>query len=267
MTLVASKGIALLRQEAQEVLDGLMLGDGSIRRYLNTAQYSMNQSKHTILLEDHLKWEYWLRDNVFAALSIHAAVKPYRKKFSYVARLEVGFQVARLSTVLSPLLIESYDEWYCGGEWIGSKKRKYGSKYIRGATKVIPERIMEANAIPTRTLAHWFLGDGESSLENKNRLTPQVHIGLATYCFTKEEVYHLIFILNKMGLETTKPREQPHESGSGLGIRLTQGSVNDFIDLVEDHIMEIFGDSPYSSYKDKIIRKSQLIIPRGVPTT
>lgn len=232
---------------AMQVLDGLMLGDGNLIRFRDKAYYQMTQSKHTISLEDHLKWLYWLRDKVFAVLKIKATVSsPW---ISYPVGVNKGqkHQVAHLCTGRTPLLVKSFDEWYTGGEWVAPKghERFPSSYYIRGATKIIPRRLMLASSLPVLSLTHFFLGDGGRG----NGTTAN---SFATFCFTKREVYHLMKMLNNMGIKTIKPVEYAHKKGSGLVIYLSRASINYFMSLIEPHVLEIFGDSTGPSYKDMI---------------
>lgn len=233
-------------EEAWEVFDGLMLGDGSLIRYKNTVCFRMNVSKNTISISDHLKYLEWLRDSVFAVLSIRATVKLYWGTRSAGVKKGQMYQYVSLRTERIPLLADYYSEWYAGGEWSdGSSKA-----YIRYATKVLPERIVGGSSLPISSLTHWFLGDGDS-YRNKRKLSTVI-AGFSTYCFSKVEVYHLITILNNMGIKTTKPSEREHKKGSGLRIILAQESTDYLIHLVESRILEIFGDSVGPSYKDMI---------------
>lgn len=238
----------MTKQQAMEALDGLMLGDGSIRRYLNSARYHMAQSRHTIPTEDHLKWLNWLRNNVFATLSIEATVKPYWATYSNGVKKGQKYHLVDLQTKLSPQLALVYDEWYTGGEWVAHKT---SSPYVRNAAKKIPERLTSLTEMPVTTLVQWFLGDGGGTLYYIKD-TPKVDTNFSTQGFSKEEVYRLMDMLDGIGIKTTKPHRLPHKAGSGLRIYLAQDSINDFMSLVEPYILEIFGDSEGLSYKDMI---------------
>lgn len=233
------------KKKAMQVLDGLMLGDGSLTRR-NNAYYSMAMSKLAISLDDHLKYEQWIVDNVFAVLSIPASTKATNG----VCRGK-PYQKAILWTYQLPLLTELHDKWYVGGEWT----QKGGGRYVHGATKVLPDYLMQAEELPTLALAHWFLGDGSSSWGYLKLGSPRLTVNLAACGFTKGEVYHLMAMLNNMGITTTKPGRQQTIRGQGLSIVLAQDSVNRFMDLIEPHILEIFSDSESPSYKDMIKRR------------
>jgi len=229
-------------ERARDALDGLMFGDGTLRRFPKTALYHMGQCKPTVSLEDHLKWEYWLKDNVFSALGIKAT-----------ARLRRGiskgkeYRFADMWTQASSLLAIVHDEWYTGGEWA---KPRNSSPHVQGAVKRIPERLMSVSEMPISTLVQWFLGDGGSGWIGITNTCPAVHVQFSTHCFTKEEVYHLMDMLSGIGIVTTKPKQCKSAKGSGLVIRLAQESINYFMDLVAPTIIEMFGDSVGLSYKD-----------------
>lgn len=228
------------KEKALQILDGLMLGDGNLQRYADTAVYHMSQSKRPIVIDDHLKWEYWLKDNVFAALGITATVKPYWRVYSSGPSEGQRYQLAQLWTESSTLLAGVYDEWYAGGCWSPGGS----SHYMRGAVKNLPGRIMHAAELPIHSLVHWFLGDGGSSWHHLERVVPLVLSSFSAYKFTEREVSHLISMLNNVGVETTR--------GSKLRIYIAQDGVNHFMSLIEPYILEIFGDSVGSSYKDMI---------------
>lgn len=250
-------------REAWEVLDGLMLGDGGLTKHHKGVHYSMCQSKHTVSTGDHLKWEYWLRDNVFVALGIKATVKLGQKTYSMGAKKGQKYLAAQLWTECTPLLVGLYSEWYWGGSWAAAKGYEHylSAQYVRNAVKVVPPRIMEAPKLPTCSLAHWFLGDGGSHRDARGDRPNTVTTKLSTCGFSEQEVYRLIDMLGNMGIETGKPSHMETKRGSGLVICLTQSSNDYFMALVEPHIMEIFGDSTSPSYKDLIKYRRRLLAP------
>ena len=237
------------KQRALQAFDGLMLGDGGLTRYKRGAHYFMAQSKQTILISDHIKWVQWVKDNVFMIIGVQVPNRyPRIGTGTYKEKI---FQKAYLRTRQSSLLADLYDEWYIGGELA---RPKYGW-YIHKATKIVPERLMQATTLPALTLVHWFLGDGGSSWARRNGSVPLPLIKFSTEGFIEKEVYHLSFMLNSMGIDTIEPGKAEAKKGSGLSIRLAQHSINYFMDLIEPHILEIFGNSEGPSYKDMIKRK------------
>lgn len=240
----------MLVQEAMQVLDGLMLGDGHLKRFPNTALYTMGQSKSSVPISYHLKYGYWLRDNAFAALGIKVTVKP-----TDAISKGRAYTYANLWTQSSSLLASVYDEYYFGGEWV---KRNKSSAEMHHAAKRIPERLMLADKIPTLTLAHWFLGDGESSWANIDYYTPSIHAGFSTHCFSEVEVERLRVILGNMDIKTDKIGiRQYQKHGWGARILISQYSIDHFMNIIEQPIMNIFGDSIGPSYKDMVKYKNK----------
>lgn len=250
------------RLAAQEALDGLMLGDGSLGRYKPGICFKMDLSKplcsrsrvneelRELSLAEHIEYECWIRDNVFNVMGIEARgghpivlmTSSHGKPYKY----------ASFASKMSMLLIGPYTEWYTGGEWI---RPQHGSLYIRGALKVLPNRLVQSNVIPARTLAHWFIGDGGVT-ERRGAGFVSVYLSLATEKFSRAEVWHLIAMLNSMDIHSTKPSQDKNaKGGSGLTILVAQDSVNRFMDLVEPYIFEIFGDSGGRLYKDHLIKR------------
>lgn len=258
----------LSKEQALQVLDGLMLGDGCLGKHATDAHYWMGLSKilarnNLSLLEreslrcaslsDHLKWELWIADNPFQVLDIPVSMG-YPKLMWRVYNGK-SFQRAELVTRQSPQLTEVYDNWYTGGEWVKSGR----NRYIRNASKILPVYLMEAAELPLLTLVHWWLGDGGSSWNFHIGRSPFPQASFAAHGFTTDEVYHLAGMLNNMGMHTTKLwSDKTVKMGSGMSIWLSQDSIDYFMDLVEPHILEIFGDSKSPSYKDMIKRKSNV---------
>ncbi len=259
MPLISTKGVILLRQEAQEVLDGLMLGDGSLGKKQIGVYYSMGLSKalaphkdvteqiREASLEEHLEYERWIRDKVFSILGI-----PIRNGHPRTYTSNLGgtpYKQAHLTTPYLPELEPLYNEWYKGGSWVTSGGI---TPYVRGALKVVPSRLMSTSILASRTLAHWFLGDGGVH----RALPPTIYLSISTDGFTAVEVYHLMVMLNNMGILTLEPQKNKNaKKGAGLKIRVAQSSVNHFMDLVEPHVLEIFSGLSGLLYKTRIMRR------------
>lgn len=258
---------------AMQVMDGLLLGDGGLRREGNGARFAMGLAKQLVprreqselikelSLGEHLKYEEWIRDNVFSALCIPVS-EGYPKITTTSMKImkEEFYKVAYLSTLQSPLLLELYNNWYTGGDWVYSGR----SKYIRGATKALPRHLMQAKVMPSITLAHWFLGDGCSYWFSKSFYpeewkTPQVY--LAACNFSLDEVLQLTSMLNNMSINTLVPRAEKVKKGSGLSICLSSANnnIDHFMDIVEPHILEVSSSSVGPSYKNMIKRRSDVI--------
>lgn len=256
--------------EALEVMDGLLMGDFGIHRYRRGACGEISLSKilapksspsQDLLREksltDHMKWLQWITDNVFPPLGIEACTGHPRiatKVRSTGKHKGEVYRYAHLATHNSSSFEELYNEWYIGGEWV---QRKQGTWYVRGATKKLPERIMQASTLPIPVLVQEFLGDGSSSRYHYKDQVYTVYISFSTQCFTSEEVYHLMGMLNNMSILTVKPYYDKRCATPGLTIILSQTAenTNRFMDLIEPGILEIFGDSESPSYKGMIKRR------------
>lgn len=243
-------------KEAREVFDGLMLGDAGLLRREGGVTFSMNLSKPDISMEDHLKYEQWVKTNVLDLLRVpacegHPHVSTYLRKGKLVP-------YARLETRTSTVLVNAYNSWYRGGEWVGP----LGGRYIHGKTKRFPIYFRLARELPVRSLVHLSLGDGCSSLRVFKGGKPKVYVDFSVCSFTDNEVFHLMEMLNNMGMATTKPfRDSRVAKGSGLRVYLSSRNETScrFMDLVEPYVMEIFGDSIEPSYKRLIKR-----VPRSI---
>jgi hypothetical protein len=249
------------KQEASEALDGLMLGDGSIERSYYLARYAMKQSKHTISIDDHMKFMHYLQEHLFSILNIQSVVNQGQGKHSYeTVSGNKSFQFAQLRTERTKLLTDVYDEWYTGGEWaVSESHRNQPSQYYkRNATKIIPIRIMNMQVLPIYTLAYWYLGDGGSDRPDRSPHT--VYVDFSGCKFTEYEISHLITMLNNMNILTNKSAHQECKSGAGLIIRIAQESVDYFMSLIDKPVMDIFKDSIGPSYKDMVKYKYSIPI-------
>ena len=237
-----------------------MLGDGCLQRVSDAAYYIQNQSKPSVSMKDHVKWLQWVKDKVFTTLGIKATVKTYWGTHLNGQKKGQKYPFVHLWSVDSHLLTKLHDEWYQGGGWL---QPAGGRIRVRGATKVVPKRLMEASVFPIDTLVHWFLGDGGSYWQRRESLTPQVCVNFATNCFTQDEVYHLRFMLNNMDIETCDVRHRPiQKKGYGLVIWLKQNSVDRFMNLILPNIASIFRGSISPSYKDMIKYKDRSLMER-----
>lgn len=255
----------MTRGEALQVFDGTMLGDGGLKKLKKGANFGMAFSKSLVpqkeiteltrrlSLEEHIKYERWLSKNVFEVLGIPLS-EGYPKILATVSKGK-PVRKACLQTRQSPLLGSQFDEWYIGGEW--SDSMNYG-KYIHGALKIVPHRIMQTSVLPALTLAHWFLQDGGSSWCRSGETLSYPRITISSDGFAVEEVLHLTAMLNTMGINTIGYGHQKCIKGSGLKIYLSSAgnNIDHFMDIIEPHVLEIFGDSRSPSYKDIMKRKT-----------
>lgn len=222
--------------EAQEIFDGVMLGDGNLIRYRKNASFHIMLSKvlkdGRITMNDNLMWLHYINDMSLTPLDIDVSelYPQYR-----MTRRSVGqhkgklCQIVELHSLRSSWLAEQYDRWYSWtGKWTGRKH----NQYRKDDTKNIPPDF----ALTPVRLANWFKGDGESCRSSNHNDT--TGLGLSTDCYTEEEVYYLMGMLYDIGIVTIKPgRRNGVIKGSGLSIRVAQRSVNYFFDLVEPNMI------------------------------
>ena len=262
-----------MTQEALQIIDGLMLGDGTLRRQRRDAEFRLGQSKSLVRRIDkneqnmetsvyeHLKYEQWLSDHVFLPLNIKLR-KGCPKIVQYVSKGK-PYKSAMLDTYQCPLLGSLYNEWYIGG----TVARCGCNEYVHGATKVIPQRLMQSDILPIPTLVHFFIGDGCTCWDSLKRKIAIPAIRLALHDFSKEEVTHIADMLRKLNIDTNNPIKQKVQRGSGLSLHIAQHSVNPFMDIVEPYINEIFG-SDSLCYKHMILRRTVRSIKwRGIDFT
>lgn len=239
--------------KAIENLDGLILGDAGLERFTGGARFSMGLSKPSISMEAHLRWLQWIADSVFAVLGIPVCAG-HPKVFSSISKGNL-YRYARLTTRTHLILGELHDEWYSGGEWV---RNKQGAWHVRKAIKVLPARLMTTNKLPLPTLAQWWLCDGGLGRDYRNPRNLSHWFSFSTYCFMEKEVQHLTFLLNNLGISTSKPHKEMCKVGAGLRINLSATPDNNdrLIDLIEPFIVEIFGDDDLEgfSYKDRMER-------------
>lgn len=262
------------RTRAIEILDGSMLGDGNLSRWGNGAHYKMALSKplvshdkdtelvRHISLQEHLKYERWLVEKAFSPLGIPIS-RDYPKILTGISKGK-PYQYACLSTRQSLILLELYNEWYTGGEWVNYHASK---SHVRGATKRLPERLLSAGKLPLPTLVSWFIEDGGSSWVSPAADGPRVRVSFSVHNFTTLEVYHLADMVNNMGIKVLEPRKDKRvNNGSGLVIWLsdTGDNVDCFMDLLEPHMVEIFDNSVGPSYRGMIKRELRVSVKRKV---
>lgn len=227
-------------------IDGLMLGDGSLKHQNNLVYYIQSSSKRPVTIENHLRELVWVRDNRFTPQGIEVC-KGFPKLNTY--------KIPSLYTRSSLLLVPVWDEWYAGGEWNLSKPC---TLTLRGAKKRLPDRIRQYNYVmPIEDLTDWYVGDG-GCFERKDGV---VQIAFSACCFMAEEVAFLAWQLERYELVTGRPeyRRPKHrkdiDAGRGLLIKLAQESVNDFTDLVEPGILRRCQDCEGTSFRDTLLKR------------
>jgi len=117
--------------EAAQILDGVLLSDGYLRRYNKRALFQLTQSGI-----EHMDWLFYVRDKCLVPLGIPISLG-YPKDFRYTSKGK-PYVHCMLSSKLSPSLLSDYYTWYPDGK------------------KVVPPGLV----LTTTVVAHWFMGDG-----------------------------------------------------------------------------------------------------------
>lgn len=199
------------------MFEGAILSDGGL---YPGGQLDMTQSGR-----EHLDWLY----HVGVALGrLGVIVCPGYPKLKYPSRVypdgSTRKAVYRLTTRTSEFLKLQRGRWYPDD------------------VKEVPEDLLLTPA----TLANWFVGDGGSDRDKRQPIT--VYVRLATHSFNEHSVRILGRQLQELRIRTGKPtRYNNVASGSGLRMRISQGSVDHFMSLVGPYIQENL-----PSYLDKI---------------
>lgn len=213
------------RAEALEAFDGVMLGDGGLILPVRgiRAHFHMTLSgKPEAELIDYLRSVAGSLEDLGVQVSLG-----YPKVISSVSHGK-PYNSCILLTLSSNFLTDQYHRWY----------RRLAPKWdIR---KEAPEDLM---LTPT-SLAHWFMGDGGSSLKS----TGGIYVALATHGFNTDSVGRLEHQLSSMGVSTGRSHDRRTRRGSGIVITVRQESVNYFMETIEPYIVR-----PYK-YKIKYRR-------------
>ena len=123
---------------ATQILDGVLLSDGGLRRYSRRALFQLSQSG-----EEHMDWLLYLRDKCLIPLEVPISAG-YPKAFKYSSRGK-PYTHCVLSTRLSSTLLSDYYRWYPNGE------------------KVAPTDL----TLTPITMANWHMGDGCKSFQGQ----------------------------------------------------------------------------------------------------
>jgi len=195
--------------EAAEVFDGVMLGDGSITlpSSYNNAYFIMNLSGTKTL-------EY-LSSVRTALLTLSIPVKTtYPKVLKGTSKGKV-YYYCRLQSGCCQLLTEQYHRWY------------------PSRRKVVPEDV----SLTPITLAHWFMGDGSSYLDERYHYV-SVTITLCTDGYREQEVALLADKLHSININVSLVYHTAVRNGRGMRIIIRQDSVNRFMDVVGPYVIE-----------------------------
>lgn len=208
----------MLRSEAMEVFDGVMLGDGGLRHTGRSALMSVSKSGI-----QYMPYLTHLRDTL-SLLGVEPCTD-HPKNFERVSR-ERPYTCCELKSHVSPFLFEQRRRWYPNGK------------------KIIPSDVR----ITPISMAYEFMDDGSTSWVQGNR----VLLRLYTNCFSKEEVYHLRdLVTGRFGVYF-----YPYlYSGWGLTLRKTE-EVNLFLEQIEEYVLPCYKYKvkrpQYKSVRDRL---------------
>jgi len=217
--------------DALEIFDGVMLGDGSLVRSNAKAYFAMNLSKTSkdgrLTMGDNFTWLECIKSECLIPLGVNVFDK-YPKPALLRDAKGRTYSAAVFRSRSSSFLKRQHDRWY---KQTGESVNYRGLyQYRRGDTKRLP---LDLILTPT-VLAHWFIGDGGST---RRGLTKNVTVTLAVCGFEVGEVLRLTSMLNGMGITTVKPNvDKNAKKGSGLVIYLAQRSVDDFFGIIAPYM-------------------------------
>jgi hypothetical protein len=207
-------------EQALEIFDGIMLGDGGLVRAYKTGNayfsIALSSSDGRIAVEDLLSYLQYIKLKCFNPLGISTGTYPAIRERAYTKGPHRGevYKYARLVTRVSSFLTSQYIRWY--GE----------SRY-----KEVPDDL----ALTPVSLAHLFAGDGSSS---KEQCSPSIHCNLSTPDFSIHSVETLERQLRQLGIISLGRKHQHVARGSGISVVIHQDSLNDFMDMINRYIVE-----------------------------
>ena len=206
---------------SHEVLDGVMLGDASIKRSSGGANFVMASSgtKHTDFLtsvKENLEYMGIVFSTAYPKL-YHSVSKGKHYDYYY------------LQSLCSELLSSYWPHWYGNG----SKKK-------------VPEDI----SLTPVSLAYWFMCDGSST----PGIRDYIQVYLATCAFSNSDIGILQESLKGLGIESSIHRGYKRNYGKEYpSIYINQYSVDAFMNLVSPHVLDSF------TYKIKT-RKGNILL-------
>lgn len=222
--------VLINRQEAFEIFDGTMLGDGSIQMNGHNAFFRIGLSG-----KPDCELIAYLTNMKNALTSMGLPISADFPKMLHGISRGKDYTYCSLATRNSPSLTSEFLRWYPHG------------------LKIVPDDVR----LSALSLAHFFMQDGQSS--HDNRYVP-VNVALNTTGFDLASIIKVEDCLHQLGLSTGRTVRHNIIDGSGIIITILQESVNTFMDMVNPYVVEPFRYK--IKYRDKpprIYRLSPMI--------
>lgn len=190
-------------EEPSEVFEGLMLGDG----FLSRAPNPNRNSRFSLAVsgEEHLDWLYSIA-GALRSLGIYTPSPGILTRLS--ARSKEPYQYVYLQTRTHRWLTAQRHRWYLGRH------------------KTVPSEVI----ITPASLAHWFIGDGNTKREPNGSVT----VTMCTGGFLLEELDLLVKACDRVGVRGFYPSF--HQGTSYYLYMCSAADVNVFMDLVEPFV-------------------------------
>ncbi len=177
-----------MNNRAEQIIDGALLSDASLKYTGASAMFSIAQAGTS-----HTDWLAIIKESL---ISMGISVSDRYPKVYLKGSGHVDTYLYSSSCVE---LIPLYHKWYRGGEvrrrtYHSSTRARMVNSLCVGATKIIPSDL----EITPITLAHWFMGDGGSSIMHETHILAS----FSTCSFTISEVEGLIEKIKLLGVDT-----------------------------------------------------------------
>lgn len=225
------------KEEAQQVFDGVMLGDGGLVFMGSQAHFVIGNAdnkeftqREQIPVEDLLEFLQHLAE-VFRVLGVEPCAG-HPKIIPNAARSLSGKKLngCIFETKGSLFLTDQYHRWYKGGEPRHDKKNRY---YIADAEKVVSKGFK----LTPLSLAYWFMLDGRSVWTNGI----SIDAGLCSYSFGLNSIKDLEEQLHSFGLSTSRNYRKAWlgkgKPDSNIQIAILQNSIDSFMSIMMPHMV------------------------------
>lgn len=196
------------KQEALEVFDGVMLGDAGLCMHGKNAKFVMDLSRGD--KQELLGYLSHVKD---ALLAMELLVCNGHPKWYTTVCKGKPFDYCWLVSQTSPILTAEFRRWY-----------PYGIKEVPTDVKIMP-----------RSVAYWFMDDGCSTTYD---MKPDINVHLSAYSFSLTSISLLEQRLQALGLLTGRSHSKNIAKGSGIRLNILQGSVNDFMHMIDPFVVE-----------------------------